>query len=132
MSGEESPSNIFEEAGKRKGVKKEPPSINLPKLTREELEKLIQDVYHQHDKFERQLDELYRKSGFSPASINQFLENPQNLTPTQQKVLEERKNRLQKELSRAKHHQAGKPKEETETAKRKGKTLGGRKGWISM
>ena len=55
MSGGGSPSNIFDEAGKKKGAKKETaPAQPLPKLTREELEKLIKDVYHQHDRFERQ------------------------------------------------------------------------------
>ena len=79
------------------------------------------------------LDELYQKSGFSPHIINQFLENPQNLTEAQRRVLEERRNRLQRELSANKRKEVKqKPKEGDETAKRKGKTLGGRKGWISM
>ncbi len=135
MNGEESPSNIFEQAGKNKGVKKDqPPEKVLPKLTREELEKLIQDVYQQHDQFERRLDELYQKSGFSPHTISQYLGNPQNLSEAQRKVLEERRNRLKRELGFKKGKEVKiKPKESDDTtAKRKGKTLGGRKGWISM
>ena len=135
MNGEESPTNIFDEAGKKKGVKKDqPPEKVLPKLTREELEKLIQDVYQQHDQCERQLDELYQKSGFSPHTINQFLGNPQNLTDAQRKVLEERRDRLKRELGFKKGKEVKKNSQEDDdtTAKRKGKTLGGRKGWISM
>ena len=135
MNGEGSPSNIFDEAGRKKGVKKDqPPEKVLPKLTREELEKLIQDVYQQHDKFERRLDELYQKSGFSPHSINQHLDNPQNLSEAQRKVLEERQDRLKRELGLQKGKEVKKKSQESDdtTAKRKGKTLGGRKGWISM
>jgi|GEM_PF-3221396 len=138
MNKEGSPSNIFEEAGKPSKGKNEPtpPPPEAPTLSREEINKLIHQIYQQHDLVERKLDELYQKSGFNPHSIDQFLENPQNLTEAQRQAVEQRKAKLDQIVSTDKGKQKGMPEKQKKgddtSSKRKGKTLGGRKGWISM
>ena len=126
------PSNIFDAAGGKEPAKEAAPEVEI---TIEDLNRRIQKIYQYHDEIEKGLDRIYQQSGFDPKQINLFLRNPQNLNEKQKKALEVRQEKLAKELvlkNNKKGQEKKKQKEPEEPNKRKGKTLGGRKGWISM
>lgn len=121
--------NIFEEAGAGKGPKKAAP---LPKTSNEDLQAALKRAHQAHDELQKNLEKLYQKSGLSPKQIEQFLDNPDNLTEKLQKLLKEKRDLLKKMSSGPGWEKLEKAKEEPEDKKRKTKTLGKRQRWISM
>lgn len=145
--------SIFEQAGEeyRKKAKGETPA-EPPKpaltparnLTPEEVRKLFEDVYKLSDTVAKKLDEAYKLMGMRHEEIKSFLDNPSNFKDAAewQRIQHARENMLGKveksilygENEPPKEAKANKKKKAEDLAdkKRKGKTLGSRKGWISM
>lgn len=123
------PSNIFDAAGGKGPKKEEAPQ----EVTKEELDRRIKKIYEYHDQIEKGLDQIYQLSGYNPQQIALFLRNPANLNADQRRALEIRQERLAKQIVlKTEKKIKSKAKQAEDALKRKGKSLGSRKGWISM
>lgn len=107
------------------------------KLSREELKQQLEIVKKQQIDLQKQLEEIYEKTGWSPQRMIDFLSNPNNFTPAQWEELQKHKKHLDdfiwNQLGAEKKKQAEEKEKEKIQSSRKGKTLGARKkNWIPM
>lgn len=142
--------SIFDQAGEQAKKKKEetPTSKEPPQsVSDEELKKLFAQVYKLNDTVSKKLEDAYNLMGTSAKDVTDYLENPANFTDNTQwmNVQKSRANllkRAEKDIifggkepteKEKKATDKGKKKKDDEAdKKRKGKTLGSRKGWMSM
>jgi hypothetical protein len=101
-----------------------------------EVNKMLQKIYEMDGKIKDQVDKITSQAGISREVLYTFFDNPKNFTASQLKKLEEDKVALEKSLvpiMGAKWKQRRQVRKKKVLGKKmKGKTLGGRKGWISM
>lgn len=139
--------NIFDIAGgskspkrkgpaeKKKSEKEAPPGPeNVKKQSKDEdVQQMFQQMKQWRDTLADQLEQSYQQSALAKEKIDQVVKLMRDRSMTN---LEEREEKLQekiyKVLGQESKSQAKKAKEVKDTKKRKRKSVGGRKGWISM
>lgn len=101
-----------------------------------ELKEIFNKMGDYHKELKDQIFNLLEKEGHTPQSLSRFLNNTSNFSEEQKKLIQKQKEELDKTLgiklnpSLQKIQKDKKTKKATQ--KRRGKTLGDRKGWIDM
>lgn len=98
----------------------------------EEFEK----INKMRDELMVKLDEVYKKGGITYDEIERFLNNPQNFTEKQWKLLQEQREMYQEKLNalvgKKNSEKRDKSLKKKTSEERSRKTLGSRKKWIPM
>ena len=142
-AGGESKKKISESENK-KSETINPQSVG--KASPEEIREMFKKVYQLNDSVAKKLDDAYKLLGQSKDDIKNFLDNSNNFSNNEQwqiiqKAREDKLSKVEKEIlylgeeipSKDERKKEKKKKEDSEAEKkRKGKTLGSRKGWLSM
>ncbi len=120
-------------------MQKEPTGTPPPtrrRLTPSELDQLFKRMEKMRQDLEEKLQEIFQKSGKTRQQLENYLNNPNNFTPQQWAIVENGRKRIEEKVSKAIGvQQKGllEKKQRDKAAKgRKGKTLGGRRKWISV
>lgn len=144
MDDKEKP-NIFDEASEKLGKKKKkvkgtskkvvPPS-NVPTIGDTEVEDMLKKLRDMDDDLQLRMDKVCELSGMSAKEVKRFIENPDNFPPEEWSRMQRKKEALENKLyavigAETKKRQMKKKKKKVQKGRR-GKTLGGRKGWIQM
>lgn len=155
-------SNIFDEASKKAGVKKKkaisegqkkesllsiesparpaeaPARPNITAMADEDpaLKEMLTRLQKMDEDLKNKINRICELSGMSQQQILSFMDNPQNFQPAQWSSAQRQKDALEQQIysaigAKAKK-QVLKKKIEKMDKSRRGKTLGGRKGWIQM
>lgn len=139
--------NIFGFAGKQpeKGKKKphELPSTTPPKSLPfkgstgdPEIDRMLNRLREMDQDLQNKMQRICELTGMTKNEIQRFIENPNNFTDAQWRKAQLDKEKLEQKIYAAIGMEAKKrvqKKKKLKLAKeRKGKTLGGRKGWIQM
>lgn len=114
----------------------EPKEKRSIRLGDDELEQRLASVLQKRDEVEEQIDKLYSQMGFSKKTLTDYLSNPQNFSETQWNYLSRYRKEMEDKIwgmLDEKGKKELKTKQEIKKGKAaKGKTIGGRKNWISM
>lgn len=101
-----------------------------------EIKQIFKRIATMQDSLKKKLFVIYKKSGIAPDEIRSYLDNPDNIPPSQWNKIATATEQLEEKVTGLKGKALKKKKKDKEqkklTKKRKGKTLGGRKGWIQM
>lgn len=145
--------SIFDQASddfkkkKDEAVKKEEAPPPKETISDEELRKMFENVYKLNDTVTKRLEDAYNAMGVSPKEIKDYLENPSNFPDNEQWLSAQKSrafllNKVEKAIIFEGKEPSANQKNELEKKKkkkddsadktRKGKTLGSRKGWMSM
>lgn len=147
--GEERAESIFDFAGKkRKPLPKKreesvvpvepPPAQKTAVSTSDALDMnvLRKEVRQKQEELNRRLDEAYSSLGHTRDSLKDFLDNPNNFSDTTWKSLKQQREEYEQKIDKMVYSettqelkQAAKRQEER---KRKGKSVGFRRNWLSM
>ena len=148
-------SNIFDEARKRLGKKKKikPASSegkSVPKKKAEkstsiiasspvgdmEVNDMLKRLRDMDEDLKKKMERVCELSGMTKREIEKYIENPHNFTASQWDKIQQEKDQLEEQLFAAIGIKAKKrilKKKKKKMARgRRGKTLGGRKGWMQM
>lgn len=135
---EEKKKSIFDPATKKREStpKKTHADVSWKDFGDLELNEIFKKIYEMDGKIREAFDNVIQKSGISKEDLFRFFEDPKNFSSQQIEKFEKDKDELEKKLvpimgSKWKNARKTKSKKKL-VKKRKGKTLGGRKGWISM
>lgn len=126
--GKEGEDSIFDPPGKKPASS---PSEGAA-AAREMLEKM----QWMGDDLQKKMDKICELCGMTRKELHAFIQNPQNFSPQAWDKAQTEKTKLEQQI----YAVLGLKQKERDTAKqkqqlskeRKGKTLGGRKGWIQM
>lgn len=145
---EKRPSNFSNESKEEKEkplpafVPKAPsPQPNIPQskpqLSKEEIDQLFKKIQEYHDLVEKRLEQAMSLTNMSREQITRYLNNPSNFSPQQWNSIQNLRKNYESLLDRAlqlkKNSDVEKKKQlSKEDKQRKGKTLGGRRKWLSM
>lgn len=134
-------SNIFDESSKRtkkkiKGSEKIVPPSNLPTIDDKDVEEMLKKLRNMDDDLQKRMDNICVLSGMSPKEVKRFIENPDNFSTEDWSRMQEKKEALEKKIysgigDESKKNVLRKKKKKMQKGRR-GRTLGGRKGWIQM
>lgn len=149
-------SNIFEEAGKRRGKKKKKkvkstsskkpvpvpedkqPKQDVPKvaISDEETDEMLKKLRNMDEDLQSRMSRVCELSGMSSSEVQRYIENPDNFSMTQWSKIQHEKEALEDRVYAVIGLEAKKRKIKKKKKKmakgRRGKTLGSRKGWIQM
>jgi hypothetical protein len=112
-------------------------ALNLDNITVTGVLRMIEKYRKMHDKVERQLDEVYQKTGFTPTQIKDYLSNPNNFNKNeweriQKKHLEfENSFNIKKDENSLIRSMSTHEKKESKPSHRS-KNGRGRKNWIEV
>lgn len=129
-------SSIFDLSG-QSGKKKEkktaavPPAVKT-KVTDEEVASTFAKIREMSKDLEKQIKETKQKSGIEEQEIRDYIDSLKKDSPKNWEIINEKKEALQRQLMGISEEQQEAKKVSSEGRKLKGKTLGGRKGWIDM
>lgn len=108
----------------------------LTKFKDPEINAMFQKIYEMDGKIQEAVDRVLKLSGMTKEELWRHFDNPKSLTVNQLEKMEQQRAELEKKVSSILGPKWGvrrkAKKEKKLSKKRKGKTLGGRKGWISM
>lgn len=139
-------SDVFSEASKKSGKKKKKktpssslspqPEIKTTGIRTKDLEEILKKIHKMDDDLENKMTRVCELSGMTRQEVQRFIENPDNFSQEQWKNAQKNKNALEEkiysvvgvELKKLKV----KKKKKKSAKKRRGKTLGARKGWLQM
>ncbi len=141
------PFDIYNPGKKKKGQKKKPSSKPAPAPKKaekkvsvsadKEINLLLSKIYDMENDLEKRIDKICALSGMSRNEVLTFVENPDNFPSNEWSTIQKRKEALERKMFSSmglpfKKNVVGKKKLDKKTKKRKGKTLGDRKGWMKM
>jgi len=149
-------SNIFDEAKKQAGKKKKKkvtsssegksvsksqakestPTIASSPVGDMEVDDMLKRLRDMDQDLQKKMERVCELSGMTKREIEQYIENPHNFTDSQWQKMQKEKEKLEEDIYAAIGIRAKKrilKKKKKKIAKgRRGKTLGGRKGWMKM
>ena len=148
-------SNIFDEARKRLGKKKKKKNKVKPVSSEgksvpekstsiiasspvgdTEVDDMLKRLRYMDENLKKKMERVCELSGMTKREIERYIENPHNFTESQWKKIQQEKDKLEEQLFAAIGIKAKKrilKKKKKKLARgRRGKTLGGRKGWMQM
>lgn len=107
-----------------------------PAIPASELEVLIESVVQKRNLLTKQIEDVYKRSGHTRDSISDYLNDPTNFSEVTWQIVQDERtqlmNKINKLAGRSESHVGREKKKVTEEKKRKGKTLGARRNWLSM
>lgn len=146
--GKEEERNIFDASKDHPGKKKpktadrSPPPAETQKTASPtqnvstEAKEMLQKMELMGDDLQKKMDEICELCGMTRKELNAYIENPQNFPAHSWEKAQTEKTKLEKKIYTIlgiQQKQADLKKKRLQMDKeRKGKTLGGRKGWIQM
>lgn len=147
--GEKRSESIFDFAGKRcKPLPKKreesvaprapPPAQEAAVSTSEasDMDALRKEVRQKQDELNRRLDDAYSSLGHTRDSLKDFLDNPNNFSDTVWKSLKQQREEYEQKINQMIGSEATQQLKQTakrqEETKRKGKSVGFRRNWLSM
>lgn len=110
-------------------------SLNKKNMTVTEVMKMIEKYRKMHDQLDRQLDEVYQKSGFTPRQIQDYLANPNNFNEQEWERIQKKRQEFEKSFNVKKEGGLAKPllnQQFKETKPRRTKNVGVRRNWIEV
>ncbi|MGA8165541.1 MAG: hypothetical protein WB791_11080 [Waddliaceae bacterium] len=116
--------------------KTQPTSSGLAGITTDEPEEMLKRIHKMDDDLENKMTRVCELSGMSRKEVHDFIENPDNFTVQQWKKAQEDKSAIEEKIyaifgAEQQNIKAEKKKKKI-SKKRRGKTLGARKGWLQM
>ena len=143
------PSNIFDEASKRlrrktatpKPSETSPPSPPASSdgkklLNYVEVQEIFARMWRMQQEIQEKIDLIYEKTGMTRSKIESYLSNSNNFNPgvwdSLQKNIESLEQKIWSTVGKDVKKRSVDKKQQKLSKERKGKTLGGRKKWISM
>lgn len=129
MKENSNPDNIFEVAKKR-------PLPSSSKVEKLEIEVMLKEVDQKQQQIKELLSDLYQQSGYTPEGVTNYLNDRSNFTEMTWSLIQQQREQMLSQIPPI----GGKSAKEAIKAeerkkgfeKRKGKTLGLRKNWLSM
>jgi hypothetical protein len=113
-----------------------PPSSDTHPLEVEDLEQRLAVIFEKQAALNQKLAETYRRSGQTRDTVIEYLANPQNFTETTWKVVQRQRQEFVEKIAVLGKKSGGqelrKKQKVLEEKKRKGKTLGARRHWLSL
>lgn len=114
---------------------REAPPVVAPADT-QPMDELIEAVKQKREALNRQLDETYRRIGQTRDSVSEYLNNPSNFPETTWKIVQQQREEFTHKVTilgtKSTTKELRQAKKAHEEKKRKGKSLGARRNWLSM
>lgn len=128
-------SSIFDLSGQTPKKKAPaPPKSQTPAvaLSGESVRAMLEKIKTLNEDLALQLESTEKKLGVGPDEIKQQMERLRDLAPNTFEQIKNRKIELEKQILGLTDQQLVRRKNDAASQKKKGKTLGARKGWIDM
>lgn len=100
----------------------------------EDAKKMFEKLYRLSGELQDKTNKFYEISGYSPKDVETLLGNPKNFSEAQWKEIQKQQSKAEQFFNQVKGVKEVKKsvKKKRQLKSRSGKTLGARKGWISM